>query len=244
MLVFSVCDDNPQFAKLLSDRIFKYCAYNLPDRAEPKLTPVFTAARSVLEYAEHSAIDVLFLDIDMPDVNGFELAARMQKDHPDTVIIFVSAYEDYVYSSFEYSPFRFLRKSHLDEELPTTLKKVVDKCLSDKESLDFHTTEGDEAVRVKDILYIEGQRNYYIVRTLHQRELKCRGTMESVEQAVSGFDFYRIHTAYIVNLDLIERVNSDGTVKMKDGGVITVSRRRLADFKKEYFNFIRRRITK
>ena len=66
----------------------------------------------------------------MPSINGFDLSKVLCEKHPGLIIIFVSSYEDFVYSSFEYCPFRFLRKTHLNDELEITLSKAIEKlCL-------------------------------------------------------------------------------------------------------------------
>ena len=147
MLTIAVCDDNPQFARQLTARLRELCAHVLPERADCRITAAFSSGEEVLRYLRDSSIHVLFLDIDMPSMGGFELASRLKEAAPDTLVIFVSAYDDFVYSSFEYAPFRFLRKSHLEEELPVTLQKVVEKCLMDSETLTFPTVEGVLTIR-------------------------------------------------------------------------------------------------
>ena len=67
--------------------------------------------------------------------------------------------------------------------------------------------------------------------------------MESVEQLVKKYDFFRIHAAFIVNEEHIENLSNDGLVTMKNKKVITISKRRMANFKDSYMKFIRRRIT-
>ena len=243
MLTIAICDDNPQFAKILSQKIHALCAYNLSEHIDCQVVPSFGSGEQVLNYLKKQSINILFLDIDMPIMNGFKLAEHIRQDSPDTIIIFVSAYEEFVYSSFEYCPFRFLRKAHLDQELPITFKKVIEKCLLDKEILSFNTTEGEVILRIKDIVFFEGQKNYYLIHTTSSTLYKCRGTMESVEQLVKKYDFFRIHAAFIVNEEHIENLSNDGLVTMKNKKVITISKRRMANFKDSYMKFIRRRIT-
>lgn len=90
MLTIAVCDDNPQFANQLIKRIRELCAYHLPDRIDCRITPAFGSGEDVLRYLQHHVINVMFLDIDMPKINGFRLASEMKSKSPDTIIIFVS----------------------------------------------------------------------------------------------------------------------------------------------------------
>ncbi len=244
MLTIAVCDDNLTFAKMLTAKLTHLCAVHLPDRIDVQLAPIFTSASDVLRFMDTQAINILFLDIDMPVMNGFKLAETLGKNHPDTIIIFVSAYEEFVYSSFEYCPFRFLRKTHLDQELPITFQKVIEKCLSDHEIITVNSTEGEQILRTKDILYIEGQKNYFCIYTTANKSYKCRGTMDFAEEHVKNFDFFRIHAAYIVNEEHIDSIDNDGYVKMKNGKTIDISKRRFPAFKDAYMQFLRRRFSK
>lgn len=242
MITFAICDDNPFFAGILSQKIHQLCAYTLPERIDCHIAPTFGSAQDVLKYLETYSINVLFLDIDMPEINGFKLTEKLCKNYPDIVIIFVSAHDDFVYSSFEYCPFRFLRKSHLEQELPATFQKVIDKCILDNETVTFNTTYGEQILRLKDILYIESDRNYFIIYTASRKTYQCRGTLGSVEQLTQKYDFFRIHAAYIVNEEHIENFNNDGYVIMKDSKRIDISRRRLTSFKESYMSFVRKRV--
>ena len=243
MLTIGICDDNPHFAQTLIKKLHELCAFNLSERINCKILPSFGSADAVLDYLKKQSINILFLDIDMPTVNGFKLAEHLCSTHPDTIIIFVSSYEDFVYSSFEYSPFRFLRKTHLNQELPITFKKVIDKCMLDKEVLSFNTTEGEQLLRIKDIIFFEGQKNYFNIKTTSATIYRCRGTLNSVEELVKQYDFYRVQSSYIINYEHIVNVEND-YVTMKTGEIINISRRKSNIFKSEYMKYIRRRITK
>lgn len=243
MWTIGICDDNPHFALMLSQKIHDLCAFHLSERIDCKVLPLFNSAVTVKEYLKTRTINVLFLDIDMPDVNGFQLAEYIREEHPDTVIVFVSAYEDFVYSSFDYSPFRFLRKSHLIVELPETFDKIVQRCLLDKEALVFDTTEGEVLLRIKDIILFEGQKNYYEIKMTSGKFYKCRGTLNSVEEIVSKYDFFRVHSSYIINFEHIKKLDNDHIFMHSDEN-INISRRKYGEFKTSYMEFIRRRMTR
>lgn len=242
MLTIAVCDDNAQFAKILAQKLRSLCAYTLPEQAECRIAPIFSSGAQVLEYIKEHTVNILFLDIDMPGMSGFELAEKLRAFSPDTVIIFVSAYEEFVYSSFEYCPFRFLRKTHLSQELPSTFRKAIEKCLIDKEIITLDTVDGEVILRLKEIIFFEGQKNYYIAHTESGADYKCRGTMDSVEKLLAERDFFRVHAAFIVNEEHIENIDNSGFIVMKNKKAISVSKRRMSAFKDSYMKFLRRRL--
>ncbi len=244
MITVAVCDDNPQFAQILTKTLRELCALYLPERIDCKVLPSFGSANDVLLYLSNHSIDILFLDIDMPQTNGFQLAQTLNIQYPNTIIIFVSSYDNFVYSSFEYNPFRFLRKSHLKEELSDIVQKVIDKCIHNNEALTFYTTNGAILLRMKDILYLEGDKNYFTIYCVNNAQYRCRGTMSAAEDATLPYDFYRIHSAYVVNLNHIELIDEVHAVHMKDGKVINISRKKLPEFRELYMKFTRRRFLK
>ena len=241
MWTLGICDDDPYFALELSKRLRDLCAVKLPERIDCRVLSSFSSAAEVLAFLENNTINVLFLDIDMPGTNGFQLAEIIREKYADTVIIFVSAYDDFVYSSFAYSPFRFLRKTHLSAELPAAMDSLIRQYWFDQEMLSFETNEGGEWLRIKDIVLFEGQRNYFVVATVSGKAYKCRGTLNSVEDAVSKYDFFRVQSSYIVNLEYVEKLDGD-RILMRSGEEITIGRQKRSVFRTAYMEFIRRRI--
>lgn len=239
MIKIAVCDDNIQFARILIDKIRVLCAQMIPERIKCEIITEFTSAKSVIEYLKKSTIDLLFLDIAMPVRSGFDLAKELIQISPDTVIVFVSSHSSWVFKSFDYSPLAYLRKNRMDEELPAILSRAIDACIYSKDTLDFSTIEGNVTIKIKDIIYIESQKNYFII-SCKNNAYKCRGTITNVEQYVKDYDFVRIHAAYLVNLDNVLRYSNDNTIRMNNGAVLPVSQRRSAEFKNAYLKYSRR----
>lgn len=243
MFTIAVCDDNRQYADLLADKLRDLCAHYLNEQIPCRVEHSFYSAEEVLSYLTNHSIQVLFLDIDMPRKSGFELATELSVRSPETVILFVSAYDRLVYSSFEYSPFRFLRKTHLSEELEPAFLKVIEKCLYERETLSFLTTEGEITLRISDIVSIESDKNYILLHT-RGTAYRCRGTIADAEKKTEPYDFVRISSAVIVHLSQIDTANNDGEVRLKNGTTVYASRRRLPAFREAYLKYTRRRFVR
>jgi DNA-binding LytR/AlgR family response regulator len=180
----------------------------------------------------------------MPNMNGFQLATILQEQYPDTLIIFVSAYDNFVYSCFEYSPFSFLRKTKIEAELPSVIKRAVEKSIVNEETLIFHTIDGDISIRLKDILYFEGEKNYYVIYCASGKNLRCRGTITTVTEMTIKYDFFKIHPAFVINLTHVESVLAPNSIRMRNGITLYISRSNLTAFKQAYMQYTRRRLTK
>lgn len=243
MIRIMICDDDPCFATALSEKLTAL-ASKYEDDLDFKIGPTFTDGRLVLSFMDTMTFDIIFLDIDMPYISGFDLALEITKRNPKTLIIFVSAYDNFVYQAFAYSPFRFLRKLHLAEELPAAFEKAVEKCISDTQGLSFNTSDGNITLRPSDIMYFENDRNYYHIRCENGVSYKCRGAIKSLDSIYSDKRFIRIHSGYIVNLEHVSEVLSGSDVRMKNGKVLGISQSNKSSFKEAYMQFVRRRYSR
>lgn len=240
MITIAVCDDNVLFAKLLISKIKEICAVKIPERYMCKTATVMNSSLAVLEYVKENTINILFLDIDMPEMNGFELAEQINRIRPDTLIIFVSAHENFVFSSFQYNPFRFLRKSKIDAELEDALIKAIERYMSSTEVITIKAENEMVELRVRDIVHIESSGNYYKICG-NGFEYRCRGTISQLEKELSSYSFFRISSGCLINLERIERFEAPNRVVI--GNVkFYISQRRVADFKITFMNYTRKRV--
>ena len=233
------CDDNTQFLILLDSVVKKECKKIIPKTEECTVGPAFGSGKEVIEYIKEHHVDVLFLDIDMPNLNGFEVAKILCKEYKNIKIVFMSAYDNFVYSAFEFYPFAYLRKAHISEELPKVLKRIVEKIHEPERQLKLLTTTGIKTIDINSIAYVESKRNYFSVYSIYGREYVCRGTLSDFEREVAQYDFFRIHSAYLVNLEHVERLLEKGCVLVQNTS-LPIAQRRMQDFKRTYMDYIRR----
>lgn len=240
MIVFAVCDDDAAFTNMLA-RHLETLFVAFPDEMDCRVQ-TFTSAEQVLRYLEKNPIHILFLDIDMPGKNGFELAETLQRKSPSTILVFVSAYESLVYDAFRYQPFYFLRKTHMLDELHAVVQKVAEKYLENNETKVFPTVDGDVNIRIQDIAYIESVRNYYHIHHASGTVYRCRGTLAALESELAEFDFYRVLPAFLINLANIRSVGANRQLLLTDGTTLTVSLRKWKGFNEAYMRFSRKRV--
>ena len=235
------CDDNYEFASLLSSHVLKLWKTINPSQGNCMLEYCFSDGQKVLELAKSVPIDVIFLDINMVDVSGFDVAKSLRQIRDKTLIVFVSGYDSFVYDSFEFYPVAFLRKELVYEELPKIIKRLSEK-LDETVQMAIKTSNGEMQVHIKDIVLINSVGNYCYVRMSNGTQHSSRCTLSSFEEWVSGQDFFRVHSAYIVNLNHIQNIDKNSSVLMGfEKIVVPISQRRWPEFKRAYSEFIKRR---
>ena len=107
--------------------------------------------------------------------------------------------------------------------------------------ISLDTTEGIATVNVYDVSYIKAQKNYYSVNTENGRCYICRGTLSHIEKIWCEYEFYRIHSAYIVNMEHIQSISDNQIIIGLNKEKLPIAQRRLAAFRKAYSEFTLRK---
>ena len=118
-MVIAICDDEPLFRENLKNILIEY-------KRERRLhidIVEFNNGNDLLDYQSH--LDVIFLDYQMPGINGLDVARKLRHQHNMCAIIFVTIYTDFIIDSFEVSPFRFLIKPIYKNKLFSTIDAYV-----------------------------------------------------------------------------------------------------------------------
>ena len=150
MIKIAVCDDDRIMLDHLAEKIGEYYAGGCEIRK-------YENGEGLLSDIRKQIFDVLFLDIDMPGMDGMQLAEKIRDGNGHVKIIFVTNKDNLVYKSIKYTPFRYIRKSHMCEELQEAVKEL-EKALSDDSRTGMFATElGDICIKLKEITYIHSE---------------------------------------------------------------------------------------
>ncbi len=226
----AICDDEKQICELLKDKIEKYYFSNDMDFS----IQIFESGESVLE-SDLNAIDILFLDVDMPGKNGMETAKEIRKQNKEMLIVFLTAYSEFVFESFKVDAFRYLIKPVKNQELLETLDAVCDKFSETEDVVTFQFQNEMFRIKYSDIIYIEGMRDKIWIYC-KDRTCRWRGTMKNLKEMLENKDFFQVHRSYIINMNKIKKYNSQ-KITLEGGYEVPISKYRLNKFKEEYIRF-------
>lgn len=236
MYRIAVCDDEKQILNDICTRV-KVCFAKKDLKAEYLC---FDDARELMELLGREFIDILFLDIDMPYFSGMDIAGFVLEQNIKSIVVFVTSHDALVYQSFAYKPFGFLRKTHIDEELPDLTERIKKELLERQQQLTI--VRGQEITRIllKDIVYIESEGNYLDIFT-KKDTIRIRETMVNMERKLQGKGFIRCHKGYLVNSEFIVKIcAAEVKVQYCDSDkVIPIGRSYEKDLRKKILEFIR-----
>lgn len=172
-----------------------------------ELEAVFSNAIEGLEYTRQNQVDIVFLDINMPDISGIDLASLLPKE---TMVIFTTAYSDFAVKGFELEAMDYLLKPFSLSRFMKACQKAQDwKDLQPSEEpshIFIKTSEGQIRVNFEELLFCEAAGNY-VTFQLDKGKLISRMTFGELEELLPSF-FQKTHRSFIVNknrLDKIER---------------------------------------
>ncbi len=221
MYQIAVCDDDIQMRRFL---------YSAIEGARIACTiDEFSNGTELL--TNYQKYDILFLDIDMPVVNGMEAAKRIRQRDRKVKIIYVTGYQDYMQRSFAVHPFSFLVKPVSRE---TIVKQIREALLYSREeekavTLRLETMEGMEEFAVSEIYYLEYQSRKLRLVMKHG-ECMIRGKISEFSEKLISYGFASPHKSFVVNLYHVKAIRGYD-IFMMNGDLIPLSQKRSTEFR-------------
>jgi two-component system LytT family response regulator len=244
MLKAILVDDEESSLGSLREKITRHC---------PLVSIIATcdSAHIALEKIDSLHPDLVFLDIEMPVMNGFLMLQQLQ--FRSFELIFTTAYDHYAIKAIRFSALDYLMKPIEIEELKSAVQRANDKkarnmpnhqmelllenMLPKKptfQRLAIPTAEGLQFIKLNDIIYLEASVNYtHFYLSGNQKYIASR-TLKDFEEMLPAETFVRIHNSYIINKDYAEKyIRGDGgQVVLSNGAVLDVAKRKKTDFLK------------
>ena len=224
-----IVDDEPLALEVLETYLTHF--------PELKLSAKCTNAVEAFESLSEGDIDLMFLDIQMPQITGIDFLKSL-KNPPK--VIFTTAFSNYALEGFELNAVDYLLKPFSLERFTKAVQKFKeiyaknDKALGEAEAADYIFVKADKKLiklRFEDIFYVEGLKDYVMLHTPGGRIVTLQ-TMKSLEEKLPSANFIRVHRSYIVNLNLIELLEANS---------VTVNKKKIPigkNYKDELFNVI------
>lgn len=187
--------------------------------------------------------DLVFLDVEMPGGDGFELLKRL--GHWDFEVIFTTGHSHYAIQAIRFSALDYLLKPVQADELRAAIERLqqgrdpskravnehflANVAERDERALKLTLTHGDRthAVPPEEIAWCEADRNYTALYLLDERRFLSARTLKDYDEMLSPFGFIRVHKSALVNKRHVEGVDHEGNVRLRNGRRVEISRRRM-----------------
>ena len=230
----AVCDDDMKHINILENLIYKFKKTAVECDAYTSGEDLVHAFRDRKEW-----YDVIFLDMEMEQLNGIETANHIRELDEHVIIVFVTSHTEYMRESFKCSPFRFLVKPVEEEEFKTVFYDINKKLSKQRKVFAF--TENKARIRLycDDIIYCESQDHWIWIHTKGQTYKICK-TLTDLHESLDKEIMYRVHKSFIINFQYIKSIKENDIQLYHCDKLIPISRLYKKDVLREYTNFIER----
>ncbi len=235
MIKFAICDDEPFTVKELSEHLSRYMEEK---RLALYRIETFPDGSSLLDCG--CSYDLIFLDIRMEHLNGMETARKLRQQNNNSLLIFVTVLEEYVFDAFEVQAFGYLLKPLNSELFRRTMDRSLE-ALRRQKNRDIVICKGNscQVIPLSEIIYCEVQGRKVYLHQSGGEITDCYGKLEDFGQRFDNH-FFRCHRSFIVNLGYV-RGYATGQITLSQGSKIPVSRLREHDFTQALLCYMKER---
>lgn len=231
----AICDDEKEIRTLLGGWVRSLCP-----EADLRL---YNTGGALLE-EEHQP-DILLLDIQMPHIDGMDVAKTLRRKNKDMLLIFVTASEEYVFQAFDVEAFHYLVKPFTKEKLETVLSRAQAQYRDmleirqnqmpkqEEKYIMIRTGAAHVKICLKDIVYAEVFNRKVILHTVGG-QMEYYGKLSDLEKQL-GEDFFRPHRAYLIHFKYVLRYNA--SVIELEHGTVLMARQKYSEFVKRYMKY-------
>lgn len=247
MIRGAICDDEPD----VLDYLYAHILNEFKRQGTDIYIDKFTMGKDFLNVHKTEPYDVVFLDIRMPDIGGFDVATELRKLSEKVYIIFITTENMLVYDSFSFQPFDFIPKTppselSADDSSSFLLRRISNviarllSLLSTAKTVCLPLPYNQKiTVNISDIQMIQSVRNYAEYVIAEREPVRIRAKLDDIESGLDRRLFARPHKSYIINMDHIKDIDSSNMiVKLKSGVIIPISKAYKHDFEAAYINFL------
>ena len=242
-------DDETNALEMMEWLLKTYCP-------QAEIVAMCNTAEKGIEAINSHKPDVVFLDIEMPRMNGFDMLEQVKNLTFD--IVFCTAYDQFAIKAFKYAALNYLLKPVDPDDLKATMQRVEEKrpALSKEQfalllqhinqspkstpsRIALTTGEGLIFVATGDILYCRAESNYTNVVLTGGRKIMVSRVLKELDETLSGADFYRVHSSFLININHVKKFirGEGGYIVMDNDENITLSRSRRQEFMELFSRF-------
>jgi two-component system LytT family response regulator len=237
MIKAIIVDDEPYCCESLTTLLQRFCP-------EIRVIDICYNGVTALKAIKEDSPQLVFLDIEMPKMNGFELLERLGEINFQ--LIFTTSYDQYAIKAIRFSALDYLLKPIDRDELQKAVQKVVTRLKNPiPEQIEIllqklnhpgapvakiaiPTVEGLHMILVESVISCTADSNYTVLHLKNKQKVVASRTLKEIEEMLEDFSFARVHHSFLINLNEVDKYvrGEGGYVLMSDGSSVDVSRSR------------------
>ena len=230
MLRIAICDDEKYDRDRIQALLLEYLeTHNLNASID-----LFSSGKEFISERDNLVkYDIVFLDINMEEIDGIQTAQEMRSFQSDTCIVLVTAFINYVLEGYKVGAVRYIMKDALDVQIKECMDAIIQKMQF--REITFPFLEGDRTLYTDNILYVESRKHKCIFSCMERENVTYQlyGKLDQIEIKLERYGFLRIHKSFLVNMKHVKRISNYIAV-MDSGDEFPVSRLRFTKARESF----------
>lgn len=228
-----ICDDNQKCVDQIEEYLNNYCN----DHSLSYKVKAFTDGKQAIKSSEF--YNIAFLDIEIGEISGLDIAKTLKEINKNIIIFFITEYEKYIDDAMDLFALRFIKKPITESRIYNGLDKAID--LINEDEISFYLKDSNKLknIKSKDIVYVE-TGNHKTLAFTNSGCYESAQLLDYWEKKLTNICFARPHKSFIVNMEYIDEYKRN-EVKLKNGKIIPVAYKRQTEFRKIFWNYLKRR---
>lgn len=231
----AICDDEEVFLNIIENHIKEY----MMQREIEYTIERYSSGEDLLEKnPEYFPYQLILLDIKMGDINGLQVAEKLNQRLEEATIVFITSYIDFARAGYKVGAVRYILKNdgNFKLEFEECMNSVIKKYKLENKVELFQFHDGEQYVRINQIMYVES--------TLHRAVFHIKGKqgiethylyakLDDIEELLADANFYRIHKSFLVNFQFVEQILRY-KVTFYDNQTVSISKKKYEEIKREF----------
>lgn len=230
-----ICEDNKKFSselRLIIEK--KFIQHNINCEID-----CFYSGEEVLDniFNLKKTYDIIFFDIELQKLNGIETARKVREANENTIFIFITYLNEKVYEALDLTIFHFIRKSHFHKEVNSVLDSLIKKLEYLTEKYSFPIDDNNIYLKLYDIIYFEVNNRTVIIHTIDNTYTSNYRSLKDIPYNLTEKYFFEIYRGIMINLNHVEDFRNNKVI-LFNGDTLYIARRRINNFKEEFYRYI------
>jgi len=231
MFNIAICDDEIISIEKLAEKVKAYCT----DKNTQYSISVYQSGEELLSADTHK-FDIIFLDVDMGELNGIDTAREIRKNNRDVLIVYVSGYVQYAPAGYGVKAFAYLLKNDMDNLFCDVMDNLFCELKIKNEVFRIKADKENISLPLKEIIFIESFDKTVDIHRANGEKYTAKAQINDIYSELKPKGFLQIHKSYIVNMQHIIRIKNY-IVTLSDDRELTASQRRWKDIVADYLEW-------
>lgn len=207
LIYIAVCDDEEYYRELTKQLLIQYLDKYQVEYAIDEFSSGEEFCEQCVSLTKY---DIVFLDINLKEMNGIEIAYKIRSYKKDVYIVFITSYINYALEGYRVDAIRYIMKDSLSISIVECMNTIIKKMEIQINKMELIFIEGKKQIYIEKIFYVESHKHKLVFKIFETglKEYEMYDKLDNIEFKFKEYGFLRIHKSYLINMKYIKKISS------------------------------------